>query len=123
MGSAILILLYLVVVVLEVAAIWRVFTKAGQPGWAAIIPIYNFVIMMRIAQRPGWWAILALIPGVNLIVTIIAFIDMARLFGKGTGFAIGMVFLSFIFFPILGFGSARYTGGSIGPSARIQPAI
>jgi hypothetical protein len=123
-SSAILILLYLVVIVLEIAAMWRVFTKAGQPGWAAIIPIYNIVVMMRIAQRPAWWTLLTFIPIINLIVTIIAFLDIARLFGKSAGFAIGMVFLSFIFFPILGFGSAQYQGGSIGPGgARIQPAI
>lgn len=125
-GSIILILVYLAVIVLEIAAIWCVFAKAGQPGWAAIVPIYNMVVMMRVAGRPGWWVILSFIPFVNFVIGIIVLIDVARAFGKGVGFAIGMLFLSFIFFPILGFGSARYLGPGASRSAdepRIQPAI
>ncbi len=122
-GTGVFILLYVAVIVVEIASIWMVFTKAGQPGWAAIVPIYNAVVMMRVAGRPGWWVILSFIPVVNFVVGIIVLLDVARAFGKGAGFAIGMLFLSFIFFPILGFGSAQYRGtiGSIEP--RIQPAI
>jgi ABC-type sulfate transport system permease subunit len=99
---------YFAVIVLLIAAIWKVFSKAGQPGWAAIIPIYNIYVMCKVAGRPGWWLLLMLIPLVNVIIAIILNVDIAKHFGKGIGFAIGMILLPFIFWPILGFGSARY---------------
>jgi uncharacterized protein DUF5684 len=118
------VVIYAILIVLEIAAVWMLFTKARQPGWAAIIPIYNAVVMMRVAQRPGWWVILMFIPVVSLIVGIVIALDIARLFGKSGAFAIGLIFLSFIFVPILGFGSAQYQGGSIAQGGpRIQPAI
>lgn len=99
-------------IVLMVAAMWRVFSKAGEPGWAAIIPIYNIYVMCKVAGRPGWWLILLLIPIVNFIIAIILNVDISKRFGNGVGFAIGMIFLPFIFWPILGFGSAQYQGGA-----------
>jgi hypothetical protein len=97
-------------IVLMVAAMWKMFSKAGQPGWAAIIPIFNTYVLCKVAGRPGWWLILLLIPFVNLIIWIILCIDIAKNFGKGAGFGIGLILLPFIFFPILGFGSAQYQG-------------
>jgi len=102
------ILFSLAFIVLMIASVWRVFTKAGQPGWAAIIPIYNFIVMLKIAGKPWWWIIGMLIPLVNFVVVIMLTIELAKVFGKGVGFAIGMVFLSFIFYPILAFGNATY---------------
>ena len=99
---------YTIVLILLIAAIWKTFSKAGQPGWAAIIPIYNVYVMCKVAGRPGWWLILFLIPIVNFVIAIILNIDIAKRFGKGVGFAIGMILLPFIFWPILGFGSAQY---------------
>jgi hypothetical protein len=87
---------------------WRIFTKAGKPGWAVIIPIYNIIVFLEIVNRPLWWIILMLIPIVNFVVGIILIIDLAKSFGKGVGFAIGMIFLGIIFYPILAFGSASY---------------
>jgi hypothetical protein len=84
--------------------------QAGQPGWAAIIPIVNFYFLCKVARRPGWWLLLMLIPFVNVIILIIIDIDIAKNFGKGVGFGIGLILLPFIFFPILAFGSARYQG-------------
>jgi len=107
---AIVILLWLAVVVFEIAALWKVFVKAGQPGWGAIIPIYNMYLLLKIAGRPGWWLILMFIPFVNIVVVIIIPLDVAKKFGKGTGFGLGLLFLGFIFYPILGFGSAQYVG-------------
>ena len=98
----------LVVSLLLIVSMWKVFTKAGEPGWAAIIPIYNLIVLLKIAGKPAWWFILFLIPLVNFIVAIIVCIALARNFGKGTGFGLGLAFLGFIFFPILGFGDARY---------------
>ena len=96
--------------ILMIAACWKIFTKAGQPGWAAIIPIYNWYVLCKIVGRPGWWVILLLIPLVNFIIGIILCIDLAKSFGKGIGFGIGLILLPIIFCPILGFGSAQYQG-------------
>jgi hypothetical protein len=111
----------LLVALLLVIAMWKVFTKAGQPGWASIIPIYNLYIWCKIVGRPGWWIILLLIPFVNIIVGIILCIDMAKSFGKGVGFGIGLALLGIIFWPILGFGSALYQGPSASPGVAVAP--
>lgn len=98
----------LVILVAIIAGYWKVFVKAGQPGWGILIPFYNLYLMVTVAGRPGWWLILMLIPIVNIVVGIVVTIDIARNFGKGVGFALGMIFLGFIFYPILGFGDAQY---------------
>ena len=108
--SPVLILIWLAVFVVMIAAMWKVFTKAGKPGWAAIVPIYNTIVMIEIVGRPIWWIVLFFIPVVNFVVLIIIMLDMAKSFGKGTGFGLGLIFLSFIFYPILGFGPASYVG-------------
>ena len=107
----------LLIALLLIVAMWKVFTKAGQPGWASIIPIYNLYIWCKIVGRPWWWILLMLIPFVNFIICIILCIDLAKSFGKGVGFGIGLALLGIIFFPILGFGSAQYQGPSAGDSA------
>ena len=107
----------LLVALLIIVAMWKVFTKAGQPGWASIIPIYNLYIWCKIVGRPWWWILLMLIPFVNFIVCIILCIDLAKSFGKGVGFGIGLALLGIIFFPILGFGSAQYQGPAAGSPA------
>jgi Family of unknown function (DUF5684) len=106
----------LLIALLVIVAMWKVFTKAGQPGWASIIPIYNLYIWCKIVGRPWWWILLMLIPFVNFIVAIILCIDLAKSFGKGVGFGIGLALLGIIFWPILGFGSAQYQGPSAGTS-------
>jgi hypothetical protein len=108
---------WLAVMILIIAACWKVFAKAGQPGWAAIIPLYNIYVWCKIVGRPGWWVILMLIPFVNFIIAIILSIDLAKSFGKGAGFGIGLALLGLIFWPILGFGSAQYQGPSAGSLA------
>ncbi len=104
-----ILLVELALIVLIIAGLWQTFTKAGQPGWAAIIPIYNIYILLKIAARPWWWLLLFLIPLVNIVIAIVVAIDVAKAFGKGAGFGIGLALLGFIFYPILGFGSATYT--------------
>ena len=98
----------LAVLGLVIAGLWKVFTKAGKPGWAALIPIYNVIVLLQIAERPAWWVVLLIVPLVNLVVTIVVAFDIARNFGKGTGFALGLAFLGFICYPLLGFSNARY---------------
>jgi hypothetical protein len=105
---------WLAFTILMIAACWKIYTKAGQPGWAAIIPIYNLYIWCKIVGRPAWWIILMFIPFVNFIIGIILCIDLAKSFGKGVGFGIGLLLLGIIFFPILGFGSAQYQGPAAG---------
>ena len=105
-------LVYLGIIVLMIASLWKVFEKAGQDGWKAIIPIYNLYVMLKIVGRPGWWLILFLIPFVNFIVLIIINVDLAKSFGKGIGYGLGLAFLGIIFIPMLGFGDAQYQGPS-----------
>ncbi len=103
-------ILFIVIGVLMIVSMWKVFTKAGKPGWAAIIPIYNFVVMLQIAHKPEWWIILMFIPFVNIIIGIIVAVAIAEKFGKSSGFAIGMILLPIVFYPVLAFGDARYQG-------------
>ncbi len=104
-----MVVVWVAIAILMIAALWKIFEKAGEPRWAAIIPIYNLYILLKVAGRPGWWILLYLIPFVNFIISIIVSIDVAKRFGKGTGFALGLVFLPFIFYPILAWGDASYT--------------
>ena len=99
---------WLAVMFIVIAGMWRVFAKAGQPGWGVLVPIYNVYLMCKIAQRPAWWLILLFVPFVNIIVAVIMSVDIAKHFGKGPGFGIGLAFLGFIFYPILGFSGAEY---------------
>lgn len=93
------------------ASLWKVFVKAGREGWEAIIPIYNIYVLLKIVGKPGWWMLLFFVPIVSIVISFIVYIELAKRFGKGTGFGIGLVLLSFIFLPILGFGDAQYQGG------------
>ena len=109
-GSMIGGLVGLAILVFLIAAMWKVFTKAGKAGWLVLIPIVNINQLLKIAGRPGWWLILLIIPLVNLIISILVSMDIAKSFGKGAGFGLGLAFLGPIFYPILGFGSATYKG-------------
>lgn len=116
-------LIILALIVFLIAAMWKVFQKAGKPGWAAIVPVYNLWVTFEIAGKPGWWALLALIPFVNIVafvLEIIAVIEIAKRFGKSGAWGFFLLFLfSFIGWPILGFGKAQYQGGGGAPA---QPA-
>ena len=119
MGAlAVIAIVYLALVIVWIAGMWKAFEKAGKPGWAAIVPIYNIIIWLELANKPVWWIILILlIPFVNLIVLIITLNGVAKSFGRGVGTTIGLVILPFIFWPVLGFGSAQYQGGAQQPAA------
>ena len=96
--------------VIYLAAYWVIFQKAGQPGWAAIIPIYNIIVMLQIVSRPVWWVLLMFIPFVNFVVGIMIIFDFAKAFGRSTAFGLGLLLLPPIFFLILAFGGSRYVG-------------
>lgn len=117
-GSLILFLIFfLVFVIVPIAGMWKVFTKAGKPGWAAIIPIYNLIVLLQITDNPLWYIVGFIIPLVNVVVGIKVINDLSKTFGKGIGYTVGMFFLPFIFVPLLGFGDAQYQGRS-GAGAR-----
>ena len=90
---------------------WKIFVKAGKPGWASIIPIYSTIVMLDIIKRPVWWiALLLLVPGASLVLGIMMAMDLAQCFGKSQGWGVGMLWLlSFIGYPMLGFGKDTYT--------------
>jgi hypothetical protein len=105
-----LMIVYLAILLLMIISMWKIFTKAGKPGWAAIIPIYNAIVLLEIVDKPLWWIILMFIPIVNFVISIIVTVELAKKFGQSTGFAVGLILLAPIFYPILGFGSAQYQG-------------
>ena len=119
-GGVLISLIVLVIVILELAGLWMVYTKAGEHGWACIIPFYNYWCMLRIVGRPGWWLILYFIPLVNIVIALIVLWDLAKSFSKGAGWFFGFLFLGFIFFPMLGFGASQYAGPA-GPDKRPAP--
>ena len=124
--AVILIAVYVVVPLLIIISMWKIYTKAGQPGWASIVPIYNLVILCKITGKPMWWIIMCLIPFVNIIFVFLLILSLARSFGKDMGFGIGLIFLGIIFFPILAFGKSQYVGpdgNSTPPSPATPPSI
>jgi hypothetical protein len=105
-----LVIFYVLIMLLMLVSMWKVFTKAGKPGWAILVPIYNIIILLEIAGKPWWWIFLFMIPVVNFVIMIMVYIEIAKAFGKSSGFAIGLLFFSIIFWPILAFGDAQYVG-------------
>ncbi len=101
-------LIYVAIALLMIISLWKVFSKAGQPGWASIIPIYQTVVMLQVAGKPIWWIILLFVPIANIVIAIMMLAGIAKNFGKGGGFVVGMLFLPIIFWPMLGLGSAAY---------------
>jgi uncharacterized protein DUF5684 len=104
------VLFYVAVIVIMFASMWKIFEKAGRPGWEGIIPIYNVYIMTKIVGKPGWWVIMFFIPILNIVFMIWLYNMLSKSFGKEEGFTIGLILLGFIFFPILAFGDAQYQG-------------
>jgi apolipoprotein N-acyltransferase len=121
-SSPVVWIIALIVVAIVITGMWKVFTKAGRPGWAAIVPFYNTYTLLKIVNRPGWWLILFLIPLVNIVVVVIVYNQLAKAFGKGVGFTVLMVIFPYIAYPILGFGDAKFTNPA-GTSAGHTPSI
>lgn len=112
--------LYYAVGLFMLVCMWIIYKKANRSGWDSIIPIYNTMVMLKIAGKPMWWIVLMFIPIVNIIFICMAVYDFCKAFGKGLGFFFGVVFLPFIFYPILAFGKAQYTNPN-GPSLPSNP--
>ena len=108
--TGVMFIVEIAILIVTLAAMWKIYTKAGEEGWKCIIPIYNVIILLKIVGRPWWWLLLMLIPFVNFIVLIIIMNDLSKSFGHGLGFTLGLIFLSIIFYLILGFGGSKYVG-------------
>ena len=135
----ILFVIYLAFIIFIVASMWKIFSKAGQPGWACIVPVYNIITLLKIVGKPWWWLLLMCMPVASLIFlavnpvvfSIVYFLSfivtityviwtynmLSKSFGKDTGFTAGLVLLGIVFFPILGFGDAKYLGPYGDPAA------
>lgn len=94
--------------VLQIIAMWKIFTKANKPGWASIVPVYNIYTLLQIAEVPTWYLLLLIIPVANICATFKMYIELAHKFGKDTGFGIGLVLLNPVFILVLAFGNATY---------------
>jgi hypothetical protein len=111
----------LIVYVITVIGMWKIFEKAGKPGWAAIIPVYNYIVMLEIVGKPIWWIFLILFPCTSLIFGIWTLNLISKSFGQSEGFTIGLVLLPFIFYPVLGFGNYQYLGPSASEAGGLKP--
>ncbi len=120
-GAGAILLWVAVVYAIIVIPYWVIFTKAGQPGWPALIPIYSTYVLLKVVGRPGWWLILLIIPIVNLVIYVIVANDLSKSFGHEVGFTLGLIFLSVIFLFILAFGSSTYRGPSAGGGMVASP--
>lgn len=101
-------LIFLAIIVLLIAALWKAFQKAGQPGWACIVPIYNMIIMCKMAGKPAWWVLLMFIPIVSIVIAIMLNNEISKRFGFGIGMTLLLTLLPIIGWPIIGFGDAKY---------------
>lgn len=116
-GIILMILLWLAIIVFAILSQWKVFEKASQPGWACLIPIYNFLIILKIANKPWWWIFLMLIPIANIVFAIIILNRISKSFGKNEGFTVGLVLLGIVFWAILAFDSSVYKKIEDAPAA------
>ncbi len=98
----------IVLAVIMIAAMWKIFLKAGRPGWAAIVPIYNTLQLIWTSGKPWWWFLLMCIPIVNIVAIIVIYYNLCKAFGKGVGYTLLLIFLPIIGFPMLAWGSATY---------------
>jgi len=110
LGLILIMIIYIGVLLLIIISQWKIYTKANQPGWACLIPIYNIWILIKIIGKPGWWLLMLIIPFVNIVFAIWMTNLLSKSFGKSEGFTIGLILLPLIFYPILGLGSAKYLG-------------
>lgn len=106
-------IVYFGIVVICIASLWKIYEKAGKPGWTCLIPIYNIVVLLEIVNKPWWWLLLLMVPIVNIIVLIMITHLLSKSFGKSVGFTVGLVLFGFVFYPVLGFGGAEYNKAAI----------
>ena len=106
-ASTVPMLVILAITVLLIASMWKVFERAGEHGWAVLVPFYNLYVLCKVAGMSGWWVLVAFIPFVNIIFMFVNSVRIAERFGRGVGFGIGLALLPFIFWPMLAWGDAQ----------------
>jgi len=111
----------LIVAAIMIIAHWKIYEKAGKPGWAAIIPIYNLIVLLEIVGKPLWWIILFFIPCVNIVFLVWVTNLLSKSFGQSEGFTVGLLLLGVVFYPILGFGNYKYLGPSAKEAGGLRP--
>jgi len=111
----------IIIWIVMIIAHWKIFEKAGKPGWAAIIPIYNIIVLLEIIGKPIWWIFLLIIPCVNIVIAIWMTNLLSKSFGQSEGFTVGLLLLGIIFYPILAFGNYQYLGPSAAEAGGIRP--
>ena len=123
-GIGFFLLVELAIFALVIAGLWKLFAKAGRPGWASIIPIYNIIVMQDIVGREAWKIVLLLIPLLNIYFGITLYISFAKAYGKrGIGNYLAILLLGIIFIPLWGFSNeVRYQGPVEGPSGDLSPS-
>lgn len=111
MGAyTVMMILAIIVSIISIVALWKIFAKAGEPGWAAIVPFYNNYVLFKITMGNGWLFLLMFVPLVNIVMSFMVIFKLAKVFGHGIGFGFGLLFLQVIFLLILAFGSSEYEG-------------
>ena len=111
LGLIILLVIFeLAIISLVIVAQWKIYEKANKPGWACLIPFYNTIVMLEIIGKPWWWIFLFFIPIANIVFAVWMANLLSLSFGKDEAFTVGLVLLPIVFYPILGFGSAKYNG-------------
>ncbi|MCG8581393.1 MAG: DUF5684 domain-containing protein [Bacteroidales bacterium] len=103
-------IIYMAIGILQLVASWKIYEKAGKPGWASLIPIYNILVLLDIIGKPRWWILLLFIPFVNMFILVLLIYGLGKSFGKSTAFNLGLIFLAPLFFPALAFSNSRYEG-------------
>jgi len=116
-----LIIPIIVIWVVMVISHWKIYEKAGKPGWAAIIPIYNIIVLLEIIGKPVWWILLLLIPCVNIVFAVWITNLLSKSFGQSEGFTVGLLLLGIVFYPILAFGNYQYLGPSAKEAGGLRP--
>src|SRR3984885_9493097 len=111
----------LIMAVIMIISHWKIYEKAGKPGWAAIVPIYNIIVLLEIVGKPVWWIILFLIPCVNFIFLVWTVNLLSKSFGQSEGFTVGLLLLGIVFYPILAFGNYQYLGPSAKEAGGLRP--
>ena len=115
----------LIVSVIVIIGHWKIYEKAGKPGWASLIPFYNIIVLLEIIGKPVWWLLLIIFPCTSLIFAIWATNLLSKSFGQSEGFTVGLILLPMIFYPMLGFGNYQYLGpaGAEGGFRPIDPSM
>jgi len=111
MGAGVaMIIVYLLIAVVYVVSYWKIYVKAGKPGWAAIVPFYNIIVLVEIVKKPVWWVVLFFVPCANIVALVLVSIEFVKVFGKPSWHAVLFILLGIVYAPYIAFSDAKYVG-------------